>query len=95
MTPAAGLGAGDLTHGVLEGQTKNLDVEVDGIAGEIAIRPAPVAVFDNETGISSQNKNAGLARDELDVTRASVAPLGNKENAKKHVPKFHLVEHEL
>jgi hypothetical protein len=33
MTPAVILCAGDLTHGVVEGQAEDLDVEVNGIAG--------------------------------------------------------------
>ena len=66
MTPAAGLCAGDLAHGVVEGQAEDLDVEVDGVAGEIAFGPAPVAVFDDEAGIGGQNKIAGLACDELE-----------------------------
>jgi hypothetical protein len=59
-------GAGDLAHGVVEGQAEDLDVEVDGIAGEIAFRPAPVAVFDDEAGIGGQAEVAGLAGDELE-----------------------------
>ena len=55
MTPPAGLCAGDLAHGVVEGQAKNLDVEVNGVAGQIAFGPAPVAVFDDETGIGVTN----------------------------------------
>lgn len=53
----------DLAHGVVEGQAEDLDVEVNGIAGKIAFRPAPVAVFDDETGIGGQNKIAGLTGD--------------------------------
>jgi len=64
-TPAVDSGAGNLAHGVVEGQTKNLDMEVNGIAGQIAFRPAPVAVFDDETGTGGQNKIARLARDQL------------------------------
>jgi len=40
MTPPAGLCAGDLAHGIVEGQAKNLDVEVNGVAGQIAFWPA-------------------------------------------------------
>jgi len=67
MTPAAGLWAGDLAHGVVEGQAEDLDVEVNGVAGEVAFGPAPVAVFDDETGIGWQNKIAGLARNQLET----------------------------
>ncbi len=48
MTPAAGLCAGDLAHGVVERQAEDLDVEVNGVAGQIAFGPAPIAVFDFE-----------------------------------------------
>ena len=48
--------AGDLAHGVVEGQAEDLDEEVDGVAGQIAFRPAPVAVFDDEAGIGGQGK---------------------------------------
>ena len=63
-----GLCAGDLTHGVVEGEAEDLDVEVNGVAGEVTLRPAPVAVFDDETGIGGQNKIAGLAGDEFQFT---------------------------
>ena len=43
MTPAAGLLAGNQAHGVVERQAEDLDVEVDGIAGEVAFGPAPVS----------------------------------------------------
>ncbi len=67
MTPAAGLlCAGDLAHGVVEGQAEDLDVEVNGVAGQIAFRPAPVAVFDDEAGIGGQATIARLAGDELE-----------------------------
>ncbi len=49
----------------MEGQTEYLDVKVNGVAGEVAFGPAPVAVLDDETGIDRQNKIAGLARDDL------------------------------
>ena len=61
MTLADGLCAGDLAHGVVEGQAEDLDVEVNSIAGEVSFRPAPVAVFDDQAGIGGQNKIAGLA----------------------------------
>ena len=67
MTPAVGLlCAGDLAHGVMEGQAEHLDMEVNGVAGQIAFGPAPVTVFDDEAGVSGQNKIAGLVWDELE-----------------------------
>jgi len=56
----------DVPHGVVEGQAEDLDMEVNGVAGEVALRPAPVAVFDDEAGIRWQNIIAGFARDELE-----------------------------
>jgi len=50
----------------MEGQAENLDVEVNGVASEVAFGPAPVTVFDDEAGIGGQNKIAGLAGDELE-----------------------------
>ena len=60
------LGAGDLAHGIMEGQAEDLDMEVNGVPGQIALRPAPVAVFDDETGIGGQGIIADLAGDELE-----------------------------
>ena len=65
--PVVGLCAGDLAHGVVEGQAEDLDMEVNGVAGEVALRPAPVAVFDDEAGKGGQNKIARLAGDELET----------------------------
>ena len=33
--------AGDLAHGVVKGQAEDLDEEGDGIAGQVALGPAP------------------------------------------------------
>ena len=57
---------GDEPHGVVEGEAEDLDVEVNGVAGEVALRPEPVAVFDDEAGIGGQNKIARLAWDDLE-----------------------------
>ena len=59
----SGLGSRDLAHGVVEGQAEDLGTEVDGIAGQIALWPAPIGVFDDQTGIGGQAKVAGLALD--------------------------------
>jgi len=45
---------------------EDLDVEVNGVAGEVAFGSAPVTVFDDEAGIGGQNKIARLAGDELE-----------------------------
>ena len=58
-----------MAHGVVEGQAEDLDVEVNGVAGQIAFGPAPVAVFDDETGVGGQNKIARLAGDEFQLVR--------------------------
>ena len=60
------LGAGDLAHGIMEGQAEHLDVEVNGVASQIALGPAPVTVFDGETGIGGHGKIVRLAYDELE-----------------------------
>jgi hypothetical protein len=49
-----GLGACDLLHGVVEGKANDLDEEVDGIAREVPLGPAPVGVFDEETWMVDQ-----------------------------------------
>ena len=40
--------------GVVEVHFEDLDKEVDGVAGEVALGPAPAAFFDNETGKGGQ-----------------------------------------
>ena len=65
-TPAVVLCAGDLAHGIMEREAEHQDVEVNGVAGQIAFRPAPVTVFDDEAGKGGQNKIARLAFDELE-----------------------------
>ena len=73
MTPAAGFSdvlasdSGDLAHGVVEGQAQDLDAEVNGIAGQISFRPAPIAVFDDEAGIGGQNIIIRLLRHDLEA----------------------------
>ena len=49
-----------------EGQAEDLDAEVNGIAGEVALRPAPIAVLDDEARISGQSKIACIVCDELE-----------------------------
>ena len=51
---AVGLLAGDLAHGVVEGETEDLDGEVDGVAGQVALGPASEAVFEDEAGTGSK-----------------------------------------
>jgi len=60
------LRAGDLAHSVVEGQTEDLDKEVNGVAGQVALGPAPVAVFDEQARISGYFKVVCGALDELE-----------------------------
>ena len=43
-----GLAVEEGAHGVVEAQPQNLDAEVDGVAGQVALGPAPIAVFEEE-----------------------------------------------
>jgi len=54
------LGAGDLAHGVVEGEAEDLDKEVDGVAGQVALGPAPVTVFDQEALVGGQLEVTGV-----------------------------------
>lgn len=60
-------GADDLAHGIMETQAQHLDEEVDGVAVEVALRPAPVAFFDDETGERGQLEVTRFLLDELDA----------------------------
>lgn len=53
----------------MEGKAEHLHVKVNGVAGEVALGPAPVTVFDDEAGIGGQNEIACLARQELESAR--------------------------
>lgn len=48
----------------MEAHPEDLHEEVNGVAGEVAFRPAPVAVFDDESGMGGHNKVARLVFDE-------------------------------
>ncbi len=60
------LSAGDQAHGVVEGQAEELDTEVNGISSKVALRPTPIAVFDDKAGIGGQNEIARLLGDDLE-----------------------------
>ena len=49
----------------MEAQAQDLDKEVDGIAGKIALGPTPVGVFDEESRISGQLDVTGGSLDDL------------------------------
>ena len=59
--------AGDPAHGVVEGQAEDLDEEVDGVAGEVALRPTPIRVFDQEALVMGQYEVPGGQLDELEA----------------------------
>ncbi len=56
----------DFAHGVVEGETQDLDKEVDGVAGEVSLGPAPVAFLDDETGIGGKFEVPRLLCDQLE-----------------------------
>ncbi len=56
----------DFAHGVVKGETQDLDKEVDGVAGEVSLGPAPVAFLDDETGIDGKFEVPRLPCDELE-----------------------------
>ena len=55
-----------MAHGVVEGQTQNLDKEVDGVASEVSLGPAPIAVFDQQSSVVGQFEVASGPLDELE-----------------------------
>ena len=65
--PVAGLGAGDLAHGVVEGQAEDLDEEVNGVAGLVVLGPAPVAVFEEQARIGGQFEVVGRATEQYEA----------------------------
>ena len=67
--------AHDLAHGVVEAHFEDVDEEVDGVAFEVALGPAPVAFFDDETGEGGQLEVARLRCDEL---QAALFQQGNQ-----------------
>ncbi len=65
---SAGLFPGNFAHGVVEGPAEHLDKEVDGVAGEVALGPAPVGVLDDETGEGWQLEVADVTFDERELS---------------------------
>ena len=51
----SGSGSSDLAHSVVEGQAEDLGTEVDGVAGQIPLGPAPIGVFNDQTGIGGRD----------------------------------------
>ena len=62
----------------MEGQAEHLDVEVNGVASQIALRPAPVAVFEDQAGIGGQTKIVRLAYEELESALLEQWPQGGQ-----------------
>lgn len=54
----------DSVHGFVEREPLDFDEEVDGVPGQIALGPAPIAVFDGESAVGGDGKISGLALDE-------------------------------
>src|ERR1043166_457774 len=70
-TPAVELwrasGAYNLAHSVVEGQPQHPHKKVDGVAGQIPLRPAPIAVFDEQPRVSNQFHVPAGQLDELEA----------------------------
>jgi len=56
---------GDGAHGVVEAHPQHLDEKVDGVAGQCALGPAPVALFEDQARMAGQLKVAGFPFEEL------------------------------
>ena len=63
----AGLRGFSLSHRLPAHHWKVLGTEVDGVAGQIALWPSPIGVFDDQTGIGGQDKVTGLAFHQLEA----------------------------
>ena len=50
----------------MERQTENLDEEVNGIASQVTLGPAPITVFEQQAVVSGQFEVAGGQLDELE-----------------------------
>lgn len=55
----------DLAHGVVEGEAKDLDKKVDGVAAFVLLGPAPIGVFDDEALVAGEFQVAGGQLDSL------------------------------
>ena len=74
MTPAvgftvAGSFAGDVVHGLVEGQPQDLDKEVDGVTFQAASVPVPIGFLDDEAGEGGQLQVARLLLDQLEALK--------------------------
>jgi hypothetical protein len=48
--------AGDVAHSVVKWEAEDLDEEVNGVAGEVALGPAPVTVFEQQGVVAASSK---------------------------------------
>ena len=78
------LGRGDLAHGVME-EAQHAHEEVNGIAGQVPFWPAPIAVFDDQTGIGGQDKITRLAWEDLD---SALLQQGNQRDLARRADLF-------
>ena len=51
----------------MERQSQNFHAEVDGVASQVALGPAPIAIFDDEAGIGEDVVVRGIALTELEA----------------------------
>ena len=81
-----GLRGGELAHGLVEGEAQDLGAEVDGVALQVALGPAPVTLFYDETGIGVDGEVAAAGFAEREAAffqqRAQSAPEANTEKEK-------------
>jgi hypothetical protein len=61
---AAVLYSGDLAHGLMEAHPQDLNEEVNGVAGQVALGPPPTAVLEDQAGEGGQEVIARLLLDE-------------------------------
>ena len=53
----------------MKGQAEDFDAKVDGVARQIALGPAPVAVLDDETGIRAMQRPGVTGNGQPNVCR--------------------------
>ncbi len=68
----------EFAHGVVEAQTQDVRAEVDGISGEVALGPAPVAVLHDETGKGGHEEVAAAGFDEGEAAFFEERPQGHE-----------------
>lgn len=61
MRPVGASGTQEGAHGVVEAHSQDLDAEVNGVAGQMALGPAPITVFEQEARVGEQLEVVGVA----------------------------------